>query len=81
MSSNIIDPSPNKSVWPIEKVAPSEEVEKGSGTFDNIEYPVVTIRQKDMDNKIKRDNTMEYHFQGQSAILTRWFDLDCEWLE
>ena len=43
MSSNIIDPSPKKSVAPSEKVAPSEEVEKGSGYLDDIEEAVVTI--------------------------------------
>ena len=45
MSSNIICPSPKKSV------APSEKVEKPSGNFDDIEVPVATIRQKDLDNK------------------------------
>ena len=45
MSSNIICPSPNKSV------APSEKVEKGSNTLDEIEEPVVTIHQKNLDKK------------------------------
>ena len=52
MSSNIIRPSPKKSVAPIEKVAPSEEVEKLSLTLDHIKDPVVTIRQNYLDNKI-----------------------------
>ena len=41
-SSNIISSLPNKSVSPSEKVAPSDEAEKGSGKFDDIEEPVVT---------------------------------------
>ena len=41
MSSNIIGPSPNKLVIPSEKIAPSEGVEKGSGTLDYTEEPVI----------------------------------------
>ena len=48
---NLIIPSPNKSV------APSDKVEKGSGGLDYIEYPVVTIRQKYLDNKKGKENT------------------------
>ena len=40
-SYNIIGPYPNKSLAPSDKVAPSEEVEKGSGTLDDIEELVV----------------------------------------
>ena len=42
---------------------------------------MVTIRQKDLDNKIENENTKKYQFQGQYARSTRWFDLDHEWLE
>ena len=44
MSSNIIGPSPKKSV------SPSEKVEKEGGNVDYIEEPVVLIYQKDWDN-------------------------------
>ena len=44
ISSSIIIPLPNKSVAPNVKVSPSEEVEKGSVTLDDIKEPVVTIR-------------------------------------
>ena len=60
MSSNIIGPLPKKSVAPSDKVAPGEkvapngEVEQWSGTLDDIEEPVVTIRQKYLDNKIEK---------------------------
>ena len=37
MPFNIIGPFPNKLVAPSEKVAPSDEVEKGSGILDDIE--------------------------------------------
>ena len=47
MSSNIIDPSTEKSVAPVDNVAPSEEVKKGSVTLDDTEEPVVTINKKD----------------------------------
>ena len=46
MSSNIIDPPPKKSVSTREKVAPSEQFEKGSGYLDDIEDPVVTGNNK-----------------------------------
>ena len=72
MSSDIINPSPNESLPPSEKVAPSEEVEKGSGTLDDIKEPVVKIRQKDLDNRIEKDNTNKYQFQGHSARSTCW---------
>ena len=45
MSSNIIVPLPKKSV------APGEKVEKPSGDLDDIKEPVVTIRQKCLDNE------------------------------
>ena len=81
MSSNIICPFPNKSVSPNEKVAPSDEVEKISGTLDDIEEPVVTIRWKDLDNKIEKDNTKKYQLQGKSTRSTRCFDIDHDRLE
>ena len=37
--------------------------------LDDIEEPVVMICRKDLDN-----------FQGNSTRSTRWFNLDCEWL-
>ena len=80
-ASNIISPSEKKSVAPSEKVAPSERDEKGSGTLEDIKEPVVMICRKDLDNKIEKDNTNKYHFQGQSARSMHWFDLDHEWLE
>ena len=52
MTSNIIGPPPKKSVASSDEVAPSEDIEKGSGTFDDIKEPVVKICQKDVDNKI-----------------------------
>ena len=81
MSSNIIVPSLKIYIAPGEKVAPSEKFEKVSRTLDDIKEPVFTIRQKDLDNKIEKENTKKYHFQGQSARSTSWFDLDYEWLE
>ena len=45
MSSNIIGPLPKKSV------AQSEKIEKSSGDFDDIEEPVIKIRQKYLDNE------------------------------
>ena len=80
-SSNIIGPPPNKSYAPSDNFAPSKEVEKRSETLDDIEVPVVTIRRKDLDNKIEKENNNKYKFQGKSAILKCWFDLDHEWLE
>ena len=80
MSSNIISISPKKSVSPSDNVAPGKDIEERSGTFDDIKDPVVTIFQKDLDNKIENDNTKKYQFQGQSKRLTRWFHLDHEWL-
>ena len=56
MPSNIIEPLPKKSVAPIGKV------KKASGNLDDIEEPVVTICQKDLDNKKEKDNTKKYHF-------------------
>ena len=81
ISSNIIDPSPKKSVAPSEKVAPGQEVEKGSRNVYDIEEPVVTICQKDLDNKIEKDNINKYQFQGQYARSKLWFGIDYEWLE
>ena len=46
ISYNTIFPYPKKSVEPIEKVAPSEDVEKGSGALDDIEKPVFTGNNK-----------------------------------
>ena len=80
-TSNIIFPSPKKSVSPSEKVAPSEKVEKGSGTLYDTKYPVVTIHQKNLDNKIEKENTKKYQLYGQSTILTHCFHLGHEWLE
>ena len=51
MSSNIFGPYQKKPVAPSEKVAPSEEAEKGNGTLNDIEKTVVTIRQNDLDKK------------------------------
>ena len=79
--SNISAPYPKKSVAPSEKVALSEEVEKGSGPLDYIEEPVVTIHQKDLKNKIEKENITKYQLQGRFARLTQWFGLDHEWLE
>ena len=73
VSYNVIGPYPNKSV------SPSEKVEKVSGTFDDIEEPVVKTRQKYLDDKIEKDNTKKYHFRAQSGRSTRWFDIDHEW--
>ena len=56
-----------KSVARSRKVAPSEKSEKVSGVLDDIEEPVVMIRQKHLDNKIERYNTKKYHFQGKST--------------
>ena len=81
MSSNIIGPSQNISVAPSEKVAPSEEVEKGSGNLDNIEEPVVTICQKYLDNKTENKNIKKYQFQEKSVRSTHCFDIDHEYLE
>ena len=49
--------------------------------MDDIEEPVVMIRQKDLDDNKGRENTNNYQFPGQSARSKRWFDLDHEWLE
>ena len=46
MSSNIIGQSQKKSTAPSEKVAPNKEVEKGIGTLDDIEEPVVMVNNK-----------------------------------
>ena len=70
MSSNIIGPSPKK------LVAPSEKVEKASGGLDDIEAPVFTIHQKDLDNKKERDNINKYYVHGQYEISKRSFDID-----
>ena len=75
MSSNIIVPLPKKSV------APGEKVEKPSGDLDDIKEPVVTIRQKCLDNETENQNINKYHFQGQSSRAKGWFDIDHEWLE
>ena len=65
MSSNIIGPSPKKSV------APSDNLEKASGYLDYIGAPVVTIRRKDLDNnnerRIPRNMTSRGSLQYQSA--------------
>ena len=42
MSSNFVGPLPEKSVTPIENVAPSEDIKNVSGTLDDIEEPKVT---------------------------------------
>ena len=55
MSYNIIGPLPNKSV------APNEKVEKSSADLDEIEEPVVRIRQNYLDDE-KKENTMKYRF-------------------
>ena len=60
ISSNIISPSPKKPVSPSDKIAPSEKAEIIIGTSDDIEYPVVTIRQKDLDNKTEKENKNKY---------------------
>ena len=39
------------------------------------------IHQKDLKKKNEKEITKKYNFQGQSAILIRWFDLDQEWSE
>ena len=64
MLSNIIGPSTKKSVAPSEKVVPSEGIKNGSVTLDDIEEPVVNIFRKDLDNKIEKENTNKYKFQG-----------------
>ena len=81
MSSNIIGPSPKKPVAPSEKVAPSKEAEKINGTLDDIEEPVVTIWQNDLDIKTEKENIKKYQLQEKSEILTRCIDIDHEWLE
>ena len=50
---------------PSEKVITSEEVEKVTIFLNDMEYPVVTIRRKDLDN-----------FQGKYIASTGWFNLD-----
>ena len=42
---------------------------------------VVTILQKESENKTKKENTKKYNFQGKSARSRCWFSLDHEWLE
>ena len=42
---------------------------------------VVTIRQKESENKKDKENTKKYNFQGKSARSRRWFDLDHEFIE
>ena len=70
MSSHIIDPFLKKQVSSSAKVKPSEEVEKGTKTLDDIKEPVVTCRRNNLDN-----------FQGQYTGSTGWFNLDREWLK
>ena len=53
-----------------EKVTSSEEVEKGNNFFNDMEYPVVTICRKGLDN-----------FQGYYIASTDWFNLNREWLK
>ena len=69
MLSNIIVPLSKKKVATSEKVTPSEEVEKGTKTLDDIKDSVVKIFRKDL-----------FNFQGQSTISTCWFNLDPGWL-
>ena len=42
---------------------------------------VIMIRRKDYDNKVEKEKTNKYNFQGQSARSICWFDLDHQWLE
>ena len=49
--------------------------------MNDAEEPVINIRRKYLNNIIEKDNTKKYQFQGQPAILTRWFDLYTELLE
>ena len=62
-------PISEEKVAPSEKVTLSEEVEKVTKMLDDIEYPVVMIGRKKLDN-----------FQGQSRWSTGWFNIYFEWL-
>ena len=53
-----------------EKVPPSEGVEKGTNILNDVEYPVLMIREKYLDN-----------FQGKYTESTGWFNLDHKWLK
>ena len=64
MSSNIIVPSPNKSVATSDKVVQSEKVEKVNVTLDDIEDPVFKICQKNLDNKIERRISRNINSRG-----------------
>ena len=72
MSSNIIGPSPKRSV------APSDKVDKASGELDDIEAPVVTICQNYLDNKKERTmprnttyiGSLQYKSSGLVLIMS-----------
>ena len=61
---------PKKKLAPGEKVIPSEEFEKGTNLFNDMEEQVHTIRRKYLDK-----------FQGKSTGSTGWLNLDHEWLK
>ena len=50
MTSRIISAFQQKTLLPSEKVTPSEEVEKGTNLLNYMEYLVVTISRKNLDN-------------------------------
>ena len=54
-----VSPLTKKKVDPNKKVTPSEEVERGTNIFNDMEEPVVRIRRNDYDK-----------FQGQSTGST-----------
>ena len=39
------------------------------------------ICRNDLDNRIEKEKTKKYNFQGNSTILIHWFDIDHQWLE
>ena len=57
-------------VDPSEKVTPSDDVKRGTNILNYTEYPVVTIRRKDLNK-----------FQGQSAGSKVLLNLHHEWLK
>ena len=50
MSRKKVTPLPKKKLVTIEKVTPSEEIDKGNANLDGIKESVVKIRRKGLDN-------------------------------
>ena len=67
MTSRIISAFQQKTLLPSEKVTPSEEVEKGTNLLNYMEYLVVKISRKNLDN-----------FQEKSTASIGWFNIDNE---